>query len=191
MASFFLRFWPGANRLWHLGSLTGLLVACGFSLLLNLAIFAHFIWPERFTTATRTVVWFCVFASWWTLLRWPASAAASREAFPEADGSQVHLFQRAQTEYLRGNWFQAEKLIEQVLTQDPEHAPARLLCAGLYRRVQRTSDALAVLDRLTQSVEGREWLWEIDRERSILDRVIAAHDGHSSPTDSGLGHEAA
>jgi hypothetical protein len=90
------------------------------------------------------------------------------------------LFSRAQVEYLRGQWFEAESLLLRLLRDDPADLEGRLLLATLYRHTRRSELARSQLDQIERFPHGVRWRWEIMQERSRLE--AAEHE--VSPADS-------
>src|SRR5688572_5793578 len=91
--------WPGLAGLWLRGSWSGLMAACGFALLLNLALLSTVVWIELLHPAVRFGAWVAVSAAWLI------AAAISARRLLGANGdesAEVDLFIAAQTEYLRG-----------------------------------------------------------------------------------------
>ncbi len=159
--------WPGLPDLWD-GRVGGLLPALLFAALLQFALFVGQIWPDLLSPASRLVVCFGVVLFWmaWAVPQVLRLAAESRVRSTPA--TTEHLFQIAQREYLTGNLFQAEQLLEQLLEQSPEDTEAKLYLATLYRRAGRQAEALNVLNELQSTPAARTWHWEVDRERRLM-----------------------
>ena len=90
------------------------------------------------------------------------------------------LFIRAQAEYLRSNWFEAESLFRR-LTDCRDDVEANLMLATLYRRTGREDRAKRQLQVLAQSPAASAWSFEIQRELELIER--AACDVASSGSD--------
>jgi hypothetical protein len=87
--------------------------------------------------------------------------------------NQQALFIRAQTEYLRGHWVEAQTLLEQLIRRDPEDVESHLLLASVYRRTQRIDLSRRQL-REIQGFEGAaRWRFEIGRELAAIDKPSA------------------
>ena len=165
-------FWPGLSRLWLRGEGSGLLAAVLFGLVVNSLLITTFVWPRLLGTEGTTQVfnllgWFAVLCFWgvsvvstWRLLPRLLPGADSR-------GDDA-LFMRAQHEYLKGHWFEAEKLLLKLLEQSPRDADALVILAGLYRRTERYEEAERQLILLEHLEGGGKWLFEIDTERRLL-----------------------
>lgn len=165
--------WPGLPRLWRHGSLVGLFEALTFAMLLQVAIVTTVIWPETIGLTPRVVVWFCVVGFWLIF----AARAFSHSLVILSGGfaadttaEREDLFRQAQREYLRGEWFQSERLLNELLGLDAGDSDARLLLATLHRHVGRWDAAKEELDRLDLTPNGDKWRFEILQERLSLVR---------------------
>jgi predicted Zn-dependent protease len=78
------------------------------------------------------------------------------------------LFAEAQAEYLKGNWYDAEKTIQQLIAVRPRDVEAHLLLAAIMRHAHRRDDAVSTLDKLEQFDGASRWCWEINDERQRL-----------------------
>lgn len=179
--------WPGLPDLWD-GRIRGLLPALLFAALAQLVIFVWQIWPDLLSPTGRLVVCFGVVLFW---VAWVTPQALRVASDSRVDSMPVRtelLFQAAQREYLAGNFFQAEKLWEQLLEHDPEDVEAKLYLATLYRHANRHHEALGVLDELQSAEAARIWRWEIARERTLIqafERHIPRRDaGDASASDA-------
>jgi hypothetical protein len=156
--------------LWWRGEGSGLLTAALFGIWLNAAVLETFL---------------SVLANpWWRVANWAILGCFWLVAFRRAAGnlSQIYhgdahyndeLFARAQAEYLRGQWFEAESLLLRLLREEPSDAEGRLLLATLYRHTRRPDLAQTQLDRLERMPEGARWRWEIVQERKLGEKVAS------------------
>ena len=128
-------FWPGLSRLWIKGHWSGLFASLLFAGLLNLAIASRFIWPELLPPVLALSLWAGVagfwihgfFQSWRQMPLLTASqpvrrVAGGRDGNEEqteddvlTDGHDEDLFESAQQEYLKQNWYEAETLLRKLL----------------------------------------------------------------------------
>jgi tetratricopeptide (TPR) repeat protein len=184
--------WPGLARLWLRGQWGGLATALLFTGMVNGLLVTTFLWPRVIGTAHTALVfnivgWFTVLCFWgasvwttWTLLpRWQPGADA------RGDDS---LFLRAQTEYLKGHWYEAEKLLEQMLQASPRDADAHLMLSTLYRHTRRYDEARRGLEVLERLAGGAKWLFEIHEERRRLAHAETSgrgSDARKAPDDAG------
>jgi cytochrome c-type biogenesis protein CcmH/NrfG len=95
------------------------------------------------------------------------------------------LFLQAQGEYLKGHWFEAESLLQQIIRRSPRDVEAQLMLATLYRHTRRVDEARQRL-RLMEAIDGAErWRWEIDQEQRLLKQVTeTAKDGEGRKTSA-------
>lgn len=166
--------WPGLAGLWLQGRWTSLLLAVGFSLVLNLALVSTFVWPALLGSTTKMVLWPTLLVIWlvgawnsWRLLnRSGKKGSESRDkSSPATDDT---LFIQAQTEYLKGDLTQAESLLVRQLQLDSRDVETRLLLASIYGRSRRIEKATRQLEMLGRLDESRPWKFEIGRLRNQL-----------------------
>jgi hypothetical protein len=165
-----LCLWPGLRGLWVHGSYSSLLVALLFASLVQIVVLTSFVWPELIGASARAVVCLSVGSFWLVsgLVELSAVAAERRRLAGRADVEG--LFRQAQREYLRGNWFQSEKVLKQLIDVNSHDVDARLILAGLYRRADRLELAEEQLEILAGSPRAAKWEWEIGRERQLVGR---------------------
>jgi hypothetical protein len=159
--------WPGLPQLWFAGSWSGLAIATGFTALLNLGLLSSWLWAELFSPQIRTVIWLTVGMFWLAAAvasaRWIAGLSMSG---PSADDEG--LFNLARSEYLRGNWFEAEVTLDRLLTRNVLDVEARLMLAMLLRHTRRDAEASQHLARLSRMDGAERWQLEISREQARL-----------------------
>jgi hypothetical protein len=180
--------WPGLHGLWRYGDRTGFLIALGFAVLVNCGLVTSFIWPEVTAPFVRTACW-CA-AAW----VWVAGAGVSYWRSPENTRSRraetlEALFQAAQGEYLKGNWFQAEAILDRLITKDPRDADSRLMLATLYRHIRRYDAARAQLCQLERLEAAKKWCLEIELEKRWLEQQ--ERESSAAPADSSSGENRA
>ncbi len=156
--------------MWFEGKLWALGLAVLFTGQLHVALVTTFVWPELVTPQLEVLAWLAVGCVWF------ACAAKSYRKPPylrrgEQTGLTDALFREAQTEYLRGNWYQAEALLERVLADDVSDVDARLMLASLYRRVGRRRESREQLRVLGRAASSQKWELEIRRELEYLNRL--------------------
>jgi len=169
--------WPGLARLWLRGQWRGLFIALAFSGLVNGLLVTTFLWPrvigsDRLAAVFNIIGWFIVLCFWgasvWTTWR----LLPRLQPGADARGDDA-LFLRAQTEYLRGHWYEAEKLLARMLQESPRDADAHLMLASLYRHTRRYDDARQRLALVEHLEGGAKWLFEVDEERRRMAGLIA------------------
>ena len=163
--------WPGLPKLWYSGGWSGLLTACAFGALVNGLIASSLLWPEVAPTALRMVALSAAILWWIT-----AGILALRDlpALASDEGGAVNqgLFGLAQTEYLKGNWIEAEAHLRRLLRKRPHDVESLLLLATLQRRTNRGDQARQQLQQLSRLEAAKVWQVEIRCERELLRRDL-------------------
>ena len=168
--------WPGLPGLWYRGQASSLLVAIGFSVLLNLALVSTFLWPWSLGETFPLVSWPIILLIW-TTSAWlayktvPDWVSAPKIATPEQAQLSDDLFIRAQSEYLGGDWPKAETMLRRCLQTWPRDIEARLLLATMLRHTRRLYDASEELEKLLKYDESINWISEIRREQKLLELI--------------------
>ncbi len=162
--------WPGLAPLWWRGQWSGLLSAICFAAGLNLLLTATFVWPEWVERPWPTLGWF-VLSGVWLVACWRNWHKLPTLVDNQADPVAEALFAQSQTEYLKGNWYDAEKLIRQLLGRRPRDIEALLLLATLLRHTRRLEEATATLDKLEKLNGSGRWLLEVMQERQKIKQL--------------------
>ncbi len=164
--------WPGLTRLGSRGEWLALSSALVFAGLLQVAVTVTFFWPATVNPRSVKVIWLVLATVWITGL-WSGydDIAAATRRF--SDARLQDLFIRAQGEYLRGNWWTAQTLLEQLLALDRTDVEAQLMLAALYRHTERPESARRRLRFLEQLAGADTWRLEIEKERMLLERLDA------------------
>ncbi len=179
--------WPGLPGLWYRGQMSSLLVAVGFSILLNLALVSSFLWRWSLGETFPLVAWPMIFLIWSTST-WVAYhrlsdvmsvPSSEKVADPERPDT---LFIQAQREYLRGHWEEAESLLRRRIANAPRDVETRLLLVTLYRHTRRLDQARVQLSEMQRYDEALEWDFEVDRERQLIE-LIERHDAAEQLAD--------
>ena len=184
-------FWPGLPQLWTRGSWAGLLVAVGFTALLNVLLWTTLVFSEWLPLETQ-LIGYAVLTVIWLLARWQtraerrANLAADDEQTP-SDGSTQDvpakrdvLFREAQGHYLRNDWVATEQLLLKLLKQDARDVESRLMLATLWRHQGRLAEARRQLDRVARLEAAEEWEHEIAAERMALE----INENEQQPTET-------
>lgn len=165
--------WPGLSRLWHHGDLAALGTAIAFAVLLNLMLLFSFVRPEGTWNTWRGCGW-AMLVAFWAFGVWQAARhQASSRDLPQVHNQQ-DLFIRAQAEYLRGRWVEAQSLLEQLIRHNPGDIESHLLLSSVFRRSRRIDLSRKQLRRLYEFEEAAQWRFEIERELAVLDRASTA-----------------
>ncbi len=165
--------WPGLPQLWRQGSWSALALAVGAAVLVNVALAGSLVWSELLPPATRNAAWGAV------LVVWVGSAVVARAA-RQRDAARQHAraasdaYLEALDHYLKGNWFEAECLLRELLRRNPRDLEAGLTLATLLRHTGRLEESLEELNRLERFDGWERWAMEIGRERAL---ASAAREG--------------
>lgn len=159
--------WPGLAALWYRGIPRGLLLAVLFCWSGCLLLLATFLWPLWLNGWIVTLGWAILVVAWvsstfhshWTL---GLLLGNPNEKVQKA-------FVQAQEEYLRGNWFESEAILLDLLSQCPRDAEALLLLVGVLRHTKRWQPAIRRLDQLELLDTAAPWRYEIFRERELIE----------------------
>lgn len=159
--------WPGLPQLWLRGQWAGLAKAVGAAVVLNAVLLGTFGWSELISSGMRNVLWIAV------ALFWTASAAAGyvqtrRRANRRQLAPAKDTFTQALELYLKGDYFQAECLLVEMLARNERDLDARLMLAALYRHNRRYDEATKQLDTLVRFEGAEKWRLEIENERSLI-----------------------
>lgn len=179
--------WPGLPALWYRGSTSSLLVAIGFSVLLNVALITSFIWPWSLGEVFPAIAWPLI------VLIWTVSAVSAYRRLPDVMSAPTSekvadlrppdtLFIQAQSEYLKGHWEESASLLHRLILRTPRDMEARLLLATQSRHTRNFEEARSQLNELQKFDESIEWQFEIERERELLD-LIESHESSESESD--------
>jgi len=180
--------WPGLPQLARDGNWAALAVAVAAAALLNAVILGTWFWTDMVAPAMHIICWVFLGAAWcvsvgygaWTDRRgtWFSGSAASAEKPGEK------IFEEALEDYLKGNWFEAERKLNVLLRRDEHDLEARLLMATLLRHTKRFDDATHQLNLLVRLDGAHCWALEIHREgellmearKSTITSVISEHE---------------
>jgi hypothetical protein len=170
---------------WLRGDCSALLLAVGFSVLLNLVVVTSWVWIDLLNPPLLAAAWGGVILFW---LVSTVTAVAQMPALVRAPSVCVaeDLFRTAQGEYLKGNWFEAELALNRLLEHDPGDVEAHLMLATLTRRIGHSAEASQRLDRLVALEGAGRWQPEIARERQLIGSAaaIAAQNVHQDEAAS-------
>jgi len=164
-------FWPGLAAAWYRGNTTSLAIAIFSTWALVLLLLATFVWPQWVSLIALRGLWLLAFVVW--------IGATSRSQWQFARMMQVSKpleakdnFLLAQTDYLAGNWFEAEAKLLQILHDFPRDAESQLLLVGVLRHTRRFRPALRRLAHLETLDSATRWRYELARERTIIESRI-------------------
>lgn len=165
-------------------------MAVGFAVLVNLATASTLLWSDLLSPGTRLVTWAAVAVVWGGSALF-ARFQNRRDARAEISGSAEDAYPEALAYYLKGNWFEAERVLTQSLRRNPRDVDARLLLATLLRHTKRCDEAARELDRLQRLDCCYKWQLEIYRERQWLSEDSAEREAPAGEPEKGPEDEAA
>jgi Tetratricopeptide repeat len=166
--------WPGLPQLWYGGLWRGLALAVGFAALLDGLLLASFVWVELLSPRHLRLAWLASGGAWIVLSAasaWYARAMSERRA----SGSEA-MFREAMSEYLKGSWFEAERILGRLLHLHPRDVEARLMLATLMRHTERYAEARDHLARLELLRDAGRWAGEIASEKRLLEDSTTRDD---------------
>lgn len=155
--------WPGLTLAWQAGNLRALGICLGFVFALQAAWIGTFIWPGLLSGWESRLLW-------WSLAAWVAGSVLYQiycAAWTTKAGSSIccdKVLQAAQSEYLRGNYFEAEELLTVYVSQGEWDVEAAMWLASIYRRTGRLEAASVVLQTIESLERGSLWAAEIAQE---------------------------
>lgn len=160
----YMAWWPGLANLWSRGEIYALVVSLLFASVLNISLMAALVWPEWLEPWLVRSLWcLLAFAALWTFAASFSSPSAHSIATPSVEFDA--LLSMAQSDYLRGQYFEAEATLHRILSTGREDVEAALLLASVLRRTGRLRQALDCLERLERLDQARLWNVEIASER--------------------------
>lgn len=178
--------WPGLPHLWVEGSWAGLVLAIGFTALVNLAIVNLFVWPELLEVRAKWVGGGALVALWLAALwetrgelrRQAAKRRAQAEEGPDPDAERQaeadRQFMAAQRLYLAGDWTQTERKLLELIKANKQDVEAQLLLATVWRHLGRTRHAERRLRKLARLEIATPWAYEIERELQLVSQLDTA-----------------
>ena len=177
------RMWPGLPRIWSLGSWSGLAQAVGFGLLVNLAVLGSFCWVELLPSGVLTLVWLAIGLFWLGSALLSCRLDGGGRSKPDNDG-ETESFSEAIEHYLRGNWYETQRVLGNLLRRNPRDMEAGLMWATVLRHTGRLNEAHEQLDRLERFDGHHKWGMEICHERERLRREKSEETAGSSTAEA-------
>lgn len=159
--------WPGLPQLWVRGSWSALAAALVAAAALNVVIVGCFGWSELIDARLRNALWVSLACIWLGAAIFSAFQLR-RHAAPSELASSDDPFNQALDLYLKGDYYQVERLLSNILDKNIRDLEARLLLATLLRHTGRVDEAATQLDQLLCFDGAEKWELEIQREKEIL-----------------------
>ncbi len=158
--------WPGLPQLARDGNWAALAFAVAAAALLNAVLLGTWYWSDLFSPALRIICWVFLVVAWTISAGYWAWTDRRRVAAAGKPGGKV--FEEAQEDYLKGNWFEAERKLNLLMRRDAHDLEARLLLATLLRHTKRFDDATHQLNLLVRLDGAHRWALEIHREGELI-----------------------
>jgi len=177
--------WPGLPQLWLRGLWSGLSLAIIAAAGLNAAMAASFGLSQWLTTEVRTGLWMALGVLWIASAGFSVGRVRHRSTPESADANSNAAkdeFGVALEHYLRGNYFETERVLRRLLRRNARDLEARLMLATLLRHTGRCDEAVAQLDLLGRLEGAGKWELEIQRERELMTAADATADEPAAPT---------
>jgi len=174
--------WPGLPQLWADGAWSGLVLAVGSAVLLNLLLLSTFVWIELLGGKLLAFGWL-VAGAVWAVSAGLACLSDKRRRGQHQANSTEHLFRHALGEYLRGNWYEVETLLGRLLRCEPRDVEARLMLATLFRHTRRLPQARQQLLRLERLEGCEKWSLEIGAELNLLTELETPSEANEKAID--------
>ena len=173
--------WPGMPELWWRGRLSGLPIAIGFALAVNLLLVTRYLYPQWMASGLVSMAFWVGIVVWITL-----AVRSVRELplliAPRSISDEPDRFPEAHQAFLRGNWQKAEDLLTDVLAIEPRDPPALLLLTAVYRHTDRLESADLLMTEIRRLEVADRWWLEVEAEGERLER--AKGDREASSTDN-------
>ena len=161
--------WPGLPQLWVHGSWSALAVSIAAAGGVNLALLCTFGWTELIGPNIRTALW-AVLAVTWVAAAGYSVLYGRRAVTCRTNDPGGDTFAEATEYYLKGDYFQTERLLGELLGHDHRDLDARLMLATLMRHTGRFDEATEQLDFLVRLEGAEKWELEIRRERELINK---------------------
>jgi thioredoxin-like negative regulator of GroEL len=144
-----------------------LVAALGAAALLDVLLLVSFGWTELIGRNLRIGLWAVFVVAWVAAIVW-SRKQCRRQAVVCSLESREDSFGQALDYYLKGDGYQAEQILEDLLRRNVRDLDARLLLATSLRRAGRFDDATRQLDTLACFEGADKWELEIQEERDLL-----------------------
>ena len=155
--------------------------------MLNAVLLGTWFWTDLFAPELRIISWGFLGVAWSISVGYWAWTDRRQAAASEKTGGKN--FEEALEDYLKGNWFEAERKLNVLLRRDEHDLEARLLMATLLRHTKRFDDATHQLNHLVRLDGAHRWALEIHREGELLtearkNTITSVNSEHESKGDN-------
>lgn len=166
-----LKLWPGLEYLTRHGSFRAWLAAMFYALFAVTVLCATLLWDDILAPGPRTVL-LILFAAVWIVGLIVSHrfemAYQEEQRQRRKDAVILDTLPLAQTEFLRQNFFESERLLRERLERFPEDVAARFFLLTVLKFQRRIQDAREQLMILENNPQLGLWRLELNRERVIL-----------------------
>ena len=176
-------FWPGLAAAWHRGAAHGLAISVGFSWIICILMLATFVWPQWLASWLLLSLWL-VCMSVWLIESIRCYFCFGRTIAGAGMVDVTQEFTAAQSEYLKGNWFEAEAILLGILQVNASDVAANLLLISVLRHTRRWRPAGRRLEQLSLLDAAALWSFEIANEKRFIERGIAAEMAGMEQTEA-------
>jgi len=178
--------WPGLPQLVRDGKWAALAFAVAAAAMLNAVLLGTWFWTDLFAPELRIISWVFLGVAWGLSVGYWAWTDRRQATTSEKTGGKN--FEEALEDYLKGNWFEAERKLNVLLRREEHDLEARLLMATLLRHTKRLDDATHQLNHLVRLDGAHRWALEIHREGELLAEarkhtVTSVNSEHESKGD--------
>lgn len=172
--------WPGLAKLWYRGDVVSVLFVSLYGIALNVALLATFYWEAWLTPWTLRGLWVglaasSIFSLIHVSMRW-AGILGLEKSSHDHEG----WFREAQESYLRGDYFEAEAVLQRIFSSGQADVEAALLMVSILRRTRRWVQALYCIDRLLLLEKASVWSLELHQERRKIQLAMSAAEKRTS-----------
>jgi len=179
--------WPGLPQLARDGNWAALASAVAAAVVLNAVLLGTWFWTDLFAPRLHIIGWVFLGVAWSLAAGYWAWSDRQRAASSRKTSGNV--FEEALEDYLKGNWFEAERKLNLLLRRDERDLEARLLMATLLRHAKRFDDATHQLNLLVRLDGAHRWASEIHREGELLmearkHTITSVNSEHESKGDN-------
>ena len=180
-------FWPGLAAAWYRGTLRSLCLAILCAWAICLLLLATFVWPEWMALGLVRFLWLAAILGGMANAVW--SHWTLGQLLQPATNDSSQRFELAQTEYLKGNWLEAEAVLMEVIHSRPRDAEALLLLVSVLRHTKRWQPAVRRLNQLKLLETAAPWQFEIAQEERLIQQRMAEHDEAETQVEVSAPHE--
>ncbi len=166
-----LKLWPGLEYLVRHGSFRAWLAAMFYAFFAVAVLCATLLWDEILAPGPRTVL-LILFAAVWIVglvVSYRFEAAFQEEQRQRRKEAVIlDILPLAQTEFLRQNFFEAERLLRERLERFPEDVAARFFLVSVLKFQRRIDEAREQLTILEENPQLGLWRLDLLHERETL-----------------------